>query len=68
MMVLTLSRKYYKNITYCTATEIYECQYKYLTLMHNYTKTICKQCPLIFKLFYFVVDFTSIFLYYHVGF
>ena len=36
MMVLRLNCKYYKNITYCTATEIYDSQYKYLKLMHNY--------------------------------
>ena len=36
MMILTLNSKYYKNIPYCTATEIYDSQYKYLTLMHNY--------------------------------
>ena len=36
MMVLTLNCKYYKNITYCTATEIYDSQYKYLKLMYNY--------------------------------
>ena len=36
MMVLTLNCKYYKNITYCTATEIHDRQYKYLKLMHNY--------------------------------
>ena len=36
MMVLTLNCKYYKNITYCTATEIYGSLYKYLKLMHNY--------------------------------
>ena len=36
MMVLTLNCKYYKNITYCAPTGIYDSQYKYLKLMHNY--------------------------------
>ena len=37
MMVLTLNCKYYKNITYCTAMEIHDRQYKDLKLMYNYT-------------------------------
>ena len=67
MMILTLSCKYYKNVTYCTAMEIYDSEYKYLKLMHNY-KLFASNAPLTFKVFCFVVDFTSIFSYYHVGF
>ena len=64
---LTFNCQYYKNITYCIATEIYDSQHKYLEIDAQ-LQTICKQCPLAFKLFCFVVDLTSIFLYYHVGF
>ena len=59
MMVLTLNCKYYKE-NYLLYSNGNICLSIQIPKIDALLQTICKQCPLAFKLFCFVVDFTSI--------